>query len=1151
MALKSELESAQTKMLQYSEEAAEVSKDVEQATQGIREEHALKINQLSTLHTSEIEKLRAQLADQHAQQTKRYLHDSEAAKASAIDQGSEKIAHVLEEQMLAHEEVLKTFHKELETEKRNALNLTSELIMLNAKLEEESQRSSERLAEMEQQYRILLSEKERVIEVEKKETSTAQQKLEQLRIEHNHELKEVEAATSQRIDDVQRGHSEALKRIRDLESSADTASNQHEELLQTRESEISSMGKVIESLQDELQSLRESKDREANAIRIKLIQDHETKLSEVQAEHELALQAVQDEARNNETSSKADYEQQIRDLQERLEATEEAHTGAMIDVNNLRSSKNEMQKTVESLQNEVVGLKKVLETFDQDNQDKEDQHVTALKKMREELDDTEKQLEEKSKDNKALMESLTAEMENLKQSHADEIAALKVRNDEQASNTINEMQKKLDKLEQQLADTNSKHDTTLDTVNAEHMKDLQTVKDICTSKLEKTDDSHKNELEQLKDAHTKEIEEVRDSCNKELEGALNSYTEEIEQLRDSHMKELEETRDNHNKQIEKAKDTHKQELDEGKDSHTKKLADVRSSCNKELEELKTSYTKELEDTKSSHVREVADIHSAHRTEFAELKASHTQEVEEVRASLMNELEEVKDARAGLEKLKISHEKDLEALKSSHSREVEGLRSDLAQAREDADAKATEIVATRDIHTTQTNELKRQHEDSISTLQQEHQKALSELQEQVLQNRKALADAETELQSTRESQSGAERDTREKHEKELDDLREQFGTAKSDGARLQMELEALRKENLHVETAVQQRSAECDELHSALAKAMETIIKLTAEADEASKVISDTFEVDQLRQEIELTREKHEVEVAKLQETISLDNEKREKERKQGAEVRDRLVAQLEELEGFRHELPAAKEQVKEYQDAIALAKKETQDVQEKLKQALETSKANETRYKETAAELEMLRTESAKAKNKIKGHARISSEVVQELDALQLIADKEREKTDRMKKQIVEITATAESQATRAREMEAALKVATAELTEMKTKRANGKEISASPAVKRGLRTSRWAAESDEDGFVEVTGDPEHEELGSSIEGTVSCPFIWPCITFCSQPFLLFSLITPAFHLHSITAAANALASQMAGLQEQIRQLEGVNDDMIGESERY
>ena len=99
---------------------------------------------------------------------------------------------------------------------------------------------------------------------------------------------------------------------------------------------------------------------------------------------------------------------------------------------------------------------------------------------------------------------------------------------------------------------------------------------------------------------------------------------------------------------------------------------------------------------------------------------------------------------------------------------------------------------------------------------------------------------------------------------------------------------------------------------------------------------------------------------------------------------------------------------------------------------------------------------------------------------MQLIADKEREKTDRIEKQIVEITATAESQAARVRKMEA-LRVTTAELTEMKTKRANGKDFVVSPAAQRGLRTSRWVADPDENGFVEVTGDPEHEELGSSI----------------------------------------------------------------------
>ena len=63
--------------------------------------------------------------------------------------------------------------------------------------------------------------------------------------------------------------------------------------------------------------------------------------------------------------------------------------------------------------------------------------------------------------------------------------------------------------------------------------------------------------------------------------------------------------------------------------------------------------------------------------------------------------------------------------------------------------------------------------------------------------------------------------------------------------------------------------------------------------------------------------------------------------------------------------------------------------------------------------------------------------------------------------------------------------------------------------------------------------------------------YIRPGVIHCKVSILLCFQFSPIFRLPSAITAANVLASQMAGLQEQIRQLEGVNDDMIGESERY
>ena len=966
----------QSKMNEYSEDAAHVSKDAQIATENIRLEHISKIEELSAVHAAETEALRTQLEEaetKHSQYIEKSLQNVERAKMASIGKGSQETTRLLQDQQRAHEESLKALHDRLNAEKTTGSDaasrvetLLSELTNLKSQFEKERQRMTKQREDARTQFEIILKEKDELIEMKEGDTLTMQRELEQLVITHNRELEDAEATSSQQVLELQRIEKDARQQIRKLEADLATTIEERQNIQRTTGSEISSMGRVVESLQDELQILKERKDREIDALKVRLIREHDETMKKVQAKHELALQAAKEDANQRSLSVASDHNEELQHLRLSLEKARQEHNEALSiltaskselqqNLENVRAessstaeTKSLLEKALEDASAEIASLKKVLETFDKDSQGKEEQHESIITKMREDLERTAQILQEKSLESSDLTQKHSAELESIRKSHADEINAIRTESAGKADGVLKNLQEKHDLLERNLQKAQDSSETSLNSLKADH-------------------------------------------------------TEMIGRLAESHSHELEELKQNQASDHEQARTT-------------------------------------------------AEIAAAEKVEEAEKK-----------------------------------------------------------------------------HREAINELSHQHDENLAGIREDHQKALLDLQDQVLQHRKDLANAENELQSSRELHSSTERDTREKHVEELGELQSQIAVAQSNAAQSRLAFERLQEEKVQIEAVNKQQSTELQDLRQLLAEDKETIERLTSASEEADRMLSDTSEATALKEELESLRRSHELEMAKLQETMSIEAEKREKERKQGAEVRDRLVGQLTELEKFRTEFPAAKDLAQEHLRAAEVARTEAKGAQEKLNSAImehknqqaeasekldktlallhdiETgqkdlstecekamlaAKEHEDHHQKALAELEKVRAELAAAKNKRLSQTAVGSEIMQELDALQIIADKERDKNDRLKKQIAEIGATAEAHATRVREMEAALKVTTAELTEMKTKRADGREFATTPVSKKGLRTSRWPAESNDDGFVEVEGESEGEEMGSSIEGTVGLPFL-------------------------------------------------------------
>lgn len=453
----------------------------------------------------------------------------------------------------------------------------------------------------------------------------------------------------------------------------------------------------------------------------------------------------------------------------------------------------------------------------------------------------------------------------------------------------------------------------------------------------------------------------------------------------------------------------------------KKLEEELAETTKALEEGRT----ERETTLKRHVEEIDSLISLHAVDMKALES-------ESRDTLL-ELQKNHDKLIA-QSIQTEREygEELGALKSEHAETLEKRAKDLENLI------TTHATETRD----KLDQIERTHQEEIRALVQSTDQKYESLCQEV-------NTANEQLQKHRDS-----RDKELVQAERCEELAKLVDSLKSELAKSQVELSQANNE----------------------------IARLTTEVEEARKTLQDTTESDQLRYEMfELTRQ-HAAEIARVQETVSVENEKRAKERKQGAEVRDRLVSETEKL---TNDLSAAKLEAEKYRMDLHLAKAETQEEVQKNDANCQSIELHKAAHQKAADDLKVAQAEIEKLKSSMSQHGREElSNVNQELEALQIAADSERETNTKLRDEIREASVTAERQASRLRELESALKVTTAELVEAQTVRPNGSEYSASPAPKSGLRSSRWAIPDAADQIDGEYGEDD-EHLGSTIYGNV------------------------------------------------------------------
>ncbi len=582
------------------------------------------------------------------------------------------------------------------------------------------------------------------------------------------------------------------------------------------------------------------------------------------------------------------------------------------------------------------------------------------------------------------------------------------------------------KVEEATESLRQEHKSEIDDVNRKYQGEL----DALRRNLEEMLASHGKLVEQ----HTKDLEAARRLATKEAHKEAAKTAEQVESIHVEALQDLGERLAREKEQRLKARKKMEEltlELEALKGKYTE-MMDIQASLTKEMADMENGHAKELEDItrnlESQHSKSMKDAEAVAAERLSEAGAKHSRDHEK----LLNEHQETYlQLRKELEEVKV---KEVTKAQKGHDTAMEDMRATVTELKKDLDMArdldSQHLKSMKDAEAAaaeRLSEAEAQHSKDLEKLVNEHQETCSRLRKELEEDKvKEVTKAQKE------------------HDTAMEEMR--------------VNVTDLRTEIHREEMAANQSEVEARKAHEA------ALEELSQASEKAIAELHGTHEAMLEELKVEL----HQAKAAAV--TIE---EELEALRKTPPKVDEEEATQLKkDLESARTELQQTSEKLTEaFEDA------------ERLKaQHDEALKGIETAKTHDAERLKAQHDEALKEIETVKTH---DAELKTQLDEFQKAVDAANTENTTLTEQLRRAENAAERHALKLREMEAAYKVTSAELTEMQTRRANSADYCASPAPKSGLPLSKWADTSDvgdEDGKAD-------EELGSSIEGTVGGPF--------------------------------------------------------------
>lgn len=709
--LKTELETVNEKLSQLSVAAEQPLGDAG-ATETIRADHTAEIEKLTAAHTEELQALQARLDEAESQ--RKELEESsqkelEEARQSAAAQGDDKTVALLDELKSTHQTQLETIEKELAEHKSAATHFEEQIIALKKELE----------------FRKVALEEEKVLELENfnRELKGREQLIEKLNTEivklnalKEQEVRAAEESAQESVSGLQEQVASLEAKLAAAESASQESSEQNA-LIAEKDQEITELKQTLEKTQGELQEARDAAATELSSKVEELETAHEVAIASLKAEHEAAITDISASHAEKLTvamaaaeSSGVEHTAQLQELRDALEASKAtAQKGQEDAVAELKTTHEaELKLLQEKLEASENALGESRRALDEGNASAQDLAIQEIDALRQKCESLESQLTTGTGKINALLEEMQSKQAEAEAIHRTlrDVEDHSKQEGVQKDNKMKALEEKAAEavflLEQhtlQAAGVSEKHAQALEELKAEHAAQL-------ASELERAKEasgSHESTLSDLQTkyddllAANKELESTHatrvQSLDAELKAALENHAREIATHTEGREKETTELKN----QFEETQSKLQAELSALQNSskadaeiHEQQIAELQ----KGFEETKAKLQAEIEAVQTS---KSADVDAEHSKAIAELQ----QGFEETKAKLQAEIEAAQASKAAeidaehgnaIEQLLTMHEVKLSSLKEELEASNKTKIDDLQKAHDAALASANEQLS---------------------------------------------------------------------------------------------------------------------------------------------------------------------------------------------------------------------------------------------------------------------------------------------------------------------------------------------------------------------------------------------------------------------------------------------------------------------------
>lgn len=877
-ALQSELDALKTKLETSTKTAADNDLQTEEAAEAVRKEHSTRIDELVALHDQKYN----QLSDDHQKEVES-LSATQAIQLDALkDQLSQKLNN--------ERETIETLQTELEETRSTSVKQQAE-----HRAEVEKMR-----LELEAQNAANASPSPSSSPDHAQELASAQQKLEAAQSRHlaakdnaKSKIAKIQEDAEARVSALEAQHREELELLKrdqehaqtelsskvaeldaiaaELDSKTSQVATQDQEHVKIN-GEVARQAQVIESLKSQISAFQQTKKEEsdAQAVTISQLEADLANLKQRQLDEAESASSSLALAEKAHVEKLATIEKQVKTAQLELDDASAKHSNELTAAAEKSQAKmtaiiQELESSKASSNDQLQAAQAQLEEASETAKAAEKQHQAALQGLQSQLELGNAKFEDLStrydsilEENESRASISKAEMATLKDSHAEQLQKLNQQLQSSTNDLVSLKEKhnsEIKTLEQQVQSTLK----DLDILDAGHVEELVRAR-------QEAAETHQKEQEDAEIAHVKRV--------RELEAQLNdASSQEATYLQSAEDYKRQAALD-HESTISALKASHAEilktlasDLTIVKETVEAEKAAHKSSLERFEEEAAARHEVAIESLKSSHAKEIQEIgeksSAVHQQALDDLRTSLAEErkvLESQHQSLQSDMESTRFQLQTLKGILQDVEAEGQEKITEFETRIEKLDSDLSKSVVKLAEKSSQVWDLQSQHEqalanaqktfdenskAELEMLRSSHEETLaqlrSTLEDQHSTSTSQLQQQHAEALKALGE-EHKLQLT-----DLQQQIKEEHGNQLDEV------MKTLESQWKSQVDQLEESNAEASGRLARQTKEHeDALANAESQHGATLAQLKLElqqAQDALETSNDTSEIDAVKSQL--------------------------------------------------------------------------------------------------------------------------------------------------------------------------------------------------------------------------------------------------------------------------------------------------------------